>query len=121
MARINTNVPALVAQRHLMRSQRELELSLERLSSGLRINRGSDDPAGLIVSENLRSDIAGVGQAIENSERAIHIIAICQLRYPGPQRPFDIGCLPADRRAPSADWLKPASCPTRVQQLSQDR
>ncbi len=53
MARINTNVPALVAQRHLGRSQRELELSLERLSSGLRINRGADNPAGLIVSENL--------------------------------------------------------------------
>ena len=47
MARINTNVPALVAQRHLRRSQSGLELSLERLSSGLRINRGADDPAGL--------------------------------------------------------------------------
>ena len=64
MARINTNVPALVAQRHLAGSQRQLQLSLERLSSGLRINRGADDPAGLIVSENLRSAISTVGQAI---------------------------------------------------------
>jgi len=60
MARINTNVPALVAQTNLRRSQRDLQVSLERLSSGLRINRGADDPAGLIVSENLRSEIAGV-------------------------------------------------------------
>ena len=50
MARINTNVPALVAQTNLRRSQRDLQISLERLSSGLRINRGADDPAGLIVS-----------------------------------------------------------------------
>jgi flagellin len=75
MARINTNVPALVAQRHLRRSQSGLELSLERLSSGLRINRGADDPAGLIISENLRAQISSVGQAVDNSQRAINIIA----------------------------------------------
>jgi len=75
MARINTNVPALVSQRHLRRSQHELELSLERLSSGLQINRGADDPAGLIISENLRAQISSVGQAVDNSQRAINIIA----------------------------------------------
>jgi len=75
MARINTNVPALVAQTRLRRSQRDLQVSLERLSSGLRINRGADDPAGLIASENLRSEIAGVSQAIDNSQRAINVIA----------------------------------------------
>lgn len=78
MARINTNVPALTAQTHLRRSQRELQTSLERLSSGLRINRGADDPAGLIVSENLRSEIAGVTQAIDNSQRAINVIATAE-------------------------------------------
>ncbi len=75
MARINTNVPALVAQRTLRQTHRDLQVSLERLSSGLRINRGADDPAGLINSENLRAEIAGVERAIGNSERAVSIIA----------------------------------------------
>jgi len=75
MARINTNVPAIVAQRTLRQNQRDLQTSLERLSSGLRINRGADDPAGLINSESLRADIAGTQKAISNSQRAINIIA----------------------------------------------
>jgi len=78
MATINTNVPSLVAQRHLWRAQRDLQTSLERLASGLRINRGADDPAGLIASENLRSEIAGVSQAIDNSQRAINVIATAE-------------------------------------------
>lgn len=75
MARINTNVPAIVAQRTLRQTHRDLQVSLERLSSGLRINRGADDPAGLINSESLRAEIAGVDKAIGNSQRAISIIA----------------------------------------------
>jgi len=75
MARINTNVPAIVAQRTLRQTQRDLQISLERLSSGLRINRGADDPAGLINSESLRAEIAGVEKSISNSQRAINIIA----------------------------------------------
>lgn len=75
MARINTNVPAIVAQRTLRQNHRDLQISLERLSSGLRINRGADDPAGLINSETLRAEIAGVDKAISNSQRAINIIA----------------------------------------------
>ena len=75
MSRINSNVASLVAQRHLSVSQRSLSLSLERLSSGLKINRGADNPAGLIVSERLRSEIAAVGQAMDNSARAINVIA----------------------------------------------
>ncbi len=75
MARINTNVSALIAQRTLRASQRDLTVSLERLSSGLRINRGADDPAGLINSEHLRAEMSGVSKAIDNSERAINIIA----------------------------------------------
>lgn len=78
MARINTNVPALVAQTNLRRSQRDLQTSLERLASGLRINRGADDPAGLIVSENLRSEIASVNRAIDNSQRAVNVIATAE-------------------------------------------
>ncbi len=70
-----TNLSSVVAQRSLGVSQRQLALSLERLSSGLRINRGADDPAGLIVSERLRAEIAAVNQAIDNSTRAINVIA----------------------------------------------
>ena len=75
MSRITSNIPAVVAQRYLIASQRDLGVSLERLSSGLQINRGADDPAGLIVSERLRTEIEGLGQAIKNSERAINVIA----------------------------------------------
>ncbi len=75
MSRINSNVPSLIAQRHLGISQRALTTALERLSSGLKINRGADNPAGLIVSERLRSEISVVKQAIDNSARAINVIA----------------------------------------------
>lgn len=75
MARINTNLPSLIAQRQLTKSTGELGLRLQRLSTGLRINRGADDPAGLIVSERLRSEIKGLDQAISNSERASSVIA----------------------------------------------
>jgi flagellin len=75
MARITTNVPSLIAQSNLARSSADLSTRLQRLSTGLRINRGADDPAGLIVSERLRSEIKGLGQAIDNSERASSVIA----------------------------------------------
>jgi flagellin len=48
--------------------------SLERLSSGFRINRAADDPAGLIISENLRAQISGLGQAINNSNNAVNVV-----------------------------------------------
>jgi flagellin len=75
MSRITNNIPAVVSQRELAVSQRALSVSLQRLSSGLQINRGADNPAGLIVSERLRSEISAVTQAIDNSERAINVIA----------------------------------------------
>ncbi len=75
MARINTNVPAIVARRNFIRANEQLQVSLERLSSGLRINRGADDPAGLIVSQNLRAEIASIRQAVTNSQRASNVIA----------------------------------------------
>ncbi len=75
MARINTNVGAVVAQRHLNKSYGQLNETIQRLSSGLKINRGADDPAGLIVSERLKAEISAVEQAIQNSQRASNIIA----------------------------------------------
>ena len=75
MARINTNIPSIIARNNLARSNNDLAVSLQRLSTGMRINRGADDPAGLIVSERLRSEMAGINQAIDNSERASSVIA----------------------------------------------
>ena len=75
MSRINTNVTALISARILNDNTTTLNRSLERLSTGLRINRGADDPAGLIASENLRKQIKGTGTAVKNAERAINIIS----------------------------------------------
>src|SRR5688572_8147653 len=75
MTRINTNVTSLVAQNILGRSNKSLEQALNRLSTGLRINTGKDDPAGLIASENLRSDITSIRKAISNTDRANQVIA----------------------------------------------
>lgn len=75
MTRINTNVASLVAQNRLARSNRDLQTTLERLSTGLRINDGSDDPAGLIASEALRSEVSSISKAISNTKRATQIIS----------------------------------------------
>ncbi len=78
MSRINTNVPAIQAIRHLTRNFADLTLRLERLGTGLRINRGRDDPAGLIASERLRFEIGTLRQAIENSQRANNVISTAE-------------------------------------------
>jgi flagellin len=75
MTRINTNVSSLVAQNTLGQSNADLNQALTRLSTGLRINTGKDDPAGLIASENLRSDITSIRRAISNTDRANQVIA----------------------------------------------
>lgn len=75
MTRINTNVSAMVARTALDRTNTDLSTRLQRLSTGLKINRGADDPAGLIVSERLRGEISGIGQAVDNIERASNVIA----------------------------------------------
>src|SRR5436190_1918748 len=74
MSRINTNISALQAQHTLASNQADLQTRLQRLSSGLRINSGKDAPAGLIASETLRSEIAGLHQAIDNSQRANNVV-----------------------------------------------
>src|SRR5258706_1296954 len=78
MSRINTNVASLTAQRGLAASHKALSDTLQRLSSGLRINRGADDPAGLIASEGLRSEISGISQAVDNSSRASNVISTAE-------------------------------------------
>ncbi len=78
MSRINTNVQSLIGQRVLGQNNKTLNTSLERLSTGLRINRGKDDPAGLIASENLRSEKASISAAIGNAERADQVVNIAE-------------------------------------------
>jgi flagellin len=78
MSRINTNVSSLLAQRVLASQNKGLVGSLERLSTGLRINRGGDDPAGLIASENLRSEKAALGAAVKNAQRAEQVVNVAE-------------------------------------------
>jgi flagellin len=72
--RINNNIAAINAHRNLLRNDSQLSLSLERLSSGFRINKASDDASGLVISENLRAQITGMTQAIANSQDAVSVI-----------------------------------------------
>jgi flagellin len=75
MTRINTNVSSLIAQTNLARSHDQLQTALTRLSTGLRINSGKDDPAGLIASQVLQTDITSTQGAITNSQRADQLIS----------------------------------------------
>jgi flagellin len=72
--RINNNISALVAQTNLHKTQGNLSKSIERLSSGLRINRGADDAAGLTISEKLRGQIRGLNRAVANAQDGISLI-----------------------------------------------
>ena len=72
--RINTNASAVNAHRNLITNQKSQAKTLEKLSSGLKINRGADAPAQLQISEHLRAQTAGVKQAIDNSEMAISLM-----------------------------------------------
>ena len=78
MSRINQNVPSILAQRVLGEQNMGLNKSLQRLSTGLRINRGADDPAGLIASENLRSEKAAINSAVTNAQRAEQVVNVAE-------------------------------------------
>ncbi len=78
MSRINTNVQSLIAQRVLGQNNKSLNTALTRLSTGLRINRGKDDPAGLIASENLKAEITSLNSAVSNAERADQVVNIAE-------------------------------------------
>lgn len=71
---INTNVNALNAYRNLTGTQSSMTTSLERLSSGLRINRAADDAAGLAISEKLRAQVNGLNQAQANAQDGVSLI-----------------------------------------------
>src|ERR671937_2550248 len=72
--RINTNVEAFNAQRNLASTATAYAKSVEKLSSGLRINRAGDDAAGLSISEKLKAQVNGLGQAQRNAQDGISLI-----------------------------------------------
>lgn len=73
--RINNNIPSQTALRNLTITDEAQSRTLERLSSGLRINRASDDPSGLVISEQLRSQISSLRKAVENASFAKNMIS----------------------------------------------
>jgi flagellin len=76
--RINTNVPALIAQRNLRNTRGSLDSTLEKLSSGSRINHAGDDAAGLAISENLRATLRGLAQAERNSQDGVSLVQVAE-------------------------------------------
>lgn len=76
--RIQTNVPALFAQRLLSNTTGDINKSIERLSSGLRINRASDDAAGFAISERLRTQVNGLAQAQRNAQDATSLVQVAE-------------------------------------------
>lgn len=72
--RINTNTDAFNSYRNLSVTQGQMSKSLEKLSSGFRINRAADDAAGLAISEGLRSQVGGLKQAVRNAQDGISVV-----------------------------------------------
>ena len=71
---VNFNSSALNAQRNLMNTGKSLDSSIRNLSSGLRVNSAADDPSGLVISEQMRAQANGLGQAISNSNAGVNMI-----------------------------------------------
>src|SRR3954469_20650178 len=72
--RINTNIESFDAHRQLEGTNMKLQKSMQRLSSGYRINSAADDAAGLAISEKLRSQITGLAQAHRNAQDAVSLV-----------------------------------------------
>jgi flagellin len=75
---VNTNVSSLLAQRNLTNNTSAVNKSIERLSSGYRINRAADDSAGLTISETLRGNVRGLKVALQNAQDGISILQIAE-------------------------------------------
>ncbi len=76
--RIRTNVSSLTAQRFAQNNSKEMRQSLERLSSGYRINKSADDAAGLAISESIRAKVRGLNQAKRNANDAVSMIQVAE-------------------------------------------
>lgn len=76
--RISTNVPSLVALRNLNRTDARQQTTFERLSTGLRINHAADDPTGIALSENIRAQVEGLSQAVDNTRSASNLLSTAE-------------------------------------------
>ncbi len=76
--RINNNIPSIIGLRQLRETDRQQTKTLEQLATGLRINRASDDPSGLVISEQLRSQIASLKKAVENASNAANMLSTAE-------------------------------------------
>ena len=76
--RVNTNVSGINTLRHLKITNTDITKRIERLSSGLRVNRAADDAAGLSVSEGLRAEVSGFLQGIRNSDQATNLLQVAE-------------------------------------------
>jgi flagellin len=78
MPRINHNIPAMVTGNALRSVDRQMQKSLEKLSTGLRINRAADDAAGLSVSEQLRTQVRGLAMGDRNAQDGVSLVNIAE-------------------------------------------
>ena len=76
--RVNNNIPAISSRRRLNANNRDLNTRLERLSSGLRINRAADDAAGLSVREGMRAEISGLKMNVLNAEQGSNLLQVAE-------------------------------------------
>ena len=76
--RVNNNIAAIHTQRSISRNVNILDRQLERLSSGLRVHRASDDASGLVVSEGLRSEVARLGQNVRNAQQGSDLLQVAE-------------------------------------------
>jgi flagellin len=119
--RINTNINSIMSQRHLGIQNATLSKSLERLSSGLRINKAADDAAGLAISETLTTQIRGMYQAVANSQDSINLIQTAEGGLNGTanilQRMRELGVQAANDTYSQTDRIK---IQEEVEQLKQE-
>ena len=76
--RINNNIAAINARRRMSSNFRDLNVRLERLSSGLRVNRAADDAAGLSVREGMRAELSGLRQNVLNAEQGSNLLQVAE-------------------------------------------
>lgn len=76
--RVNNNISAMNTRRNLNRNNRALSTNLERLASGLRVNRAADDTAGLSIREGMRAEISGLKMNVSNAEQATNLIQVAE-------------------------------------------
>jgi flagellin len=76
--RVNTNIGALISQRLLGRNAQAVNQQMERLASGMRVNRAADDASGLVVSEGMRGELSGLAQNVRNAEHAVDLLQVAE-------------------------------------------